>query len=383
MKKNQKKLGSKNPELKVAIVHDWLYGGGAERVVHELHKMFPDAPIYTSYCSDEWRKRLNGKVVTGFLQRWPFSKLRKFLAVLRIWWFGRLDFSGYDLVISSSGNGEALSVKTPPKTVHINYCHTPTHYYWRFYDEYMKQPGFGALNPLARLGLKVLVGSLRKWDYRAAQRADFFVANSTHIQADIKKFYGRDSVVIHPPVDTARFDVPEPKTRRGFVTASRLVPQKRIDLAVIACTKLGLPLTVIGDGPDRARLEKLAGPNVTFTGRVTDEEMPHLLADAKAFIFSSYEDLGITPIEAIAAGTPVLAFRAGGALDYVKEGKTGAFFDEQTPESLEKALKAFNPKLYKSADMKRAAQEFSPENFRNDVKKFIQFALQKGKNNQS
>jgi glycosyltransferase involved in cell wall biosynthesis len=367
--------GETKSKLKVAIVHDWLYGGGAERVVLELHRMFPDAPIYTSYCSDEWRQKLDGKVVTGYLQRWPFSKLRKFLAVLRIWWFTRLDFSGYDLVISSSGNGEAFGIKTPKETVHINYCHTPTHYYWRFYDEYMKQPGFGIFNPLARLGLKLLLGPLRKWDYRAAQRADYFIANSAHIQADIQTYYERDAIVIHPSIDVARFDVPEPPERTGFVIAGRHVPQKRMDLAVIACTKLGLPLTVVGDGPERKRLMRLAGPTITFTGRVSDTDMPHYLAAAQAFIFPSFEDLGIVPIEAMAAGTPVIAYRAGGALEYVEEGKTGILFDKQTVPSLRKALRTFDPKHFKRHTIKAKAQEFSPEVFRKHMNTFIQQKL--------
>lgn len=364
---------------RVAIVHDWLYGGGAERVVYELHKMYPDAPIYTSYCSDEWRRRLDGKVVTGFLQHWPFSKLRKFLPVLRIWWFTHLDLSGYDLVISSSGNGEAFGIKTPKETVHINYCHTPTHYYWRHYNEYMERPGFGALDPLVRLGLRLLAGPLRRWDYEAAQRADYFVANSTHIQADIKKYYGRDSVVVHPPIDTARFDVPEPKKREGFVTASRLVPYKRIDIAVKACTELGASLAVVGKGPELARLQSIAGPTVSFHTTVSDEEMANFMSSATAFLFAAYEDFGVTPVEAMAAGTPVIAYRAGGALDYVDEGKTGVFFTEQTAESLAETLKTFDPKQFNPADIKRHVQKFSPKEFQKNFQKAVDFALHKGK----
>ena len=146
--------------LKVAIVHDWLVGGGAEKVVEQLHVMFPDAPIYTSYCTDEWRDRLDNKVVTGWLQH--FGKLRKFMALGRIWWFEHLDLSEYDLVISSSGNGEAFAVKTRPDTLHVNYCHSPTHYYWRHYDTYIARPGFGVFDPLARLELRLIVGPLRK-----------------------------------------------------------------------------------------------------------------------------------------------------------------------------------------------------------------------------
>lgn len=360
---------------KVAIVHDWLVGGGAELVVLELHRMFPDAPIYTSYCNDEWRAKLDNKVITGYLQRWPFSKLRKFLPVLRIWWFEHLDFSGYDLVISSSGNGEAFAVKTPKNTLHVNYCHAPTHYYWRFYDQYMQNPGFGIFNPLARLGLKILVAPLRKWDYRAAQRADYFIANSTHIKNDIKTYYGRDAEVIYPPVDTARFASAQPVKRHGFVCASRLVPQKRIDLAIKACNQLGLDLTVIGNGPERQNLQKIAGPTVKFAGRVSDPQMVELIAGAEGFIFPSFEDLGIVPIEAMAAGTPVIAFKKGGSLDYVTEGKTGALFAEQTVASLKETLQNFNYAKYNSNQIKKAAEQFSVKNFQNKMGEFIQNKL--------
>lgn len=362
-------------DLKVAIVHDWLVGGGAERVVMELHRMFPDAPIYTSYCSDEWRKKLDNKVVTGYLQGWPFSKLRKFLPVLRIKWFESLDFSGYDLVISSSGNGEAFAVKTPKNTLHVNYCHAPTHYYWRFYDQYTKNPGFGIFNPLARLGLKLLVAPLRKWDYKAARRADYFIANSTHIKNDIKKYYGRDAEVIYPPVDIQRFSKAKPTKRSGFVCASRLVPQKRIDLAIKACNQLNLPLTVVGDGPERQNLQKIAGPNITFAGRVSDQEMVNQIAGAQAFIFPSFEDLGIVPIEAMAAGTPVIAFKKGGSLDYVVEGKTGALFDKQNVDSLKKVLQKFDPDTFSSNEIKKAAEQFSTQKFQTKMGEFIQDKL--------
>ena len=169
---------------KVAIVHDWLVGGGAELVVEQLHKMFPDAPIYTSYSSDDWRKKLDDKVVTGYLQRWPFSKLRKFLPILRQRWFEKLDFSNFDLVISSSG-AEAKGIQTNKKTMHVNYCHSPTHYYWSRYDEYIINPGFGVFDPIARTGLKILLGRVRKWDKKAAQRPDHMIANSTYTQKQI------------------------------------------------------------------------------------------------------------------------------------------------------------------------------------------------------
>lgn len=358
--------------LRVAIVHDWLVGGGAERVVEALHQLYPDAPIYTSYTTPEWQKRLHGKVVTGFLQHWPFSKLRKFLPVLRIWWFTHLDFSGYDLVISSSGNGEAKGIRVPPGTTHICYCHTPTHFYWRNYDLYLKQPGFGIFNPLVRLGLRFLVGPLRKWDLKASQRPDYYIANSTHIQADIKHYYGRDSVVIHPPVDLARFSRPEPDKREGFVVAGRQVPQKKADLAIAACKRLGLHLKVLGKGPEHKNLVAMGGPKIDYHEFVSDTEMPEHFVRAEAFIFPSLDDFGVMPVEALASGTPVIAYRAGGALDYVVEGKTGMFFDKQDVPSLLKALRRFKETKFNHDYIRHHAQNFSPDHFKQAMHDFVE-----------
>lgn len=372
--------------LKVAIVHDWLIGGGAERVVQALHEMFPDAPIYTSYATDEWRKRLDGKVVTGFLQHWPFSKLRKFVGVLRIWWFGQLDFSDYDLVISSTGNGEAFGIRTEGKTKHLCYCHTPTHYYWRHYDQYMKHPGFGAFDPIARLGLKLLLAPLRRWDYRAAQQVDQFIANSSHIQRDIRTYYGRDAAVIHPPVDIERFAQAAATKRNGFVTIARLAPAKRVDVLIEACNRLQLPLTVIGNGPDYARLAKLAGPTITFRSKATgtfvpDEEVPAYLHGAEAFLFASFDDFGIVSVEALASGTPVIAYKAGGALDYVEEGKTGLFFAEQTVDSLCETLQTFQAtkEAFDAAYIRNTAEQFSPEAFKQRVAQQIDLLFKTSK----
>lgn len=359
----------KSPK-KVAIVHDWLVGGGAERVVAELHKLYPDAPIYTSYCTDEWRKRLDNKVVTGWLQH--LGKIRKFIPILRIWWFTHLDLSEYDLVISSSGNGEAKSVKTDANALHICYCHAPTHFYWRHYQKYLGSPGFGVLDPVARLGLWLLVGPLRKWDLKAAQRPDYYIANSTHTQSEIKTFYGRESVVIEPPVDIERFEHKNSQTRKGFVTVGRQVPHKHTHLIVEACTKLSLPLTVIGWGPEHENLKKIAGPTVTFPEHVSDEEMGAYMANAEAFLFASYEDFGVTPVEAMAAGTPVVAYKAGGALDYVIEGKTGIFFDDRTTEALMAAIQKFQKHTFDHDYITTVARQFSPEAFDRKLIDFIQ-----------
>jgi glycosyltransferase involved in cell wall biosynthesis len=343
--------------MRVAIVHDWLVGGGAEKVVEQLHIMYPEAPIYTSYCTPEWRQRLDNTVVTGPLQHWPFSTLRKFIPLLRIWWFSRLRFDDFDLVISSSG-AEAKGIRVPAHTIHVNYCHAPTHYYWSRYDEYLAHPGFGLLDPLARVGLRLLVGPLRRWDYRAAQRPNYLIANSTHTQAAIKRYYNRESTVIFPPVDTDAFASCPPLPRQGFVTVGRQTPYKRFDLAVSACTHLNLPLTVIGNGPDHERLKKLAGPTITFVTSAKDSDVITYIRSAIGFIFPGIDDFGITPVEALAAGTPVIALKGGGALDYIRPA-TGRFFNEQSVTSLQTALQAFTPTDFVPATLQTFSEQFS------------------------
>lgn len=365
--------------LKVALVHDWFVGGGAELLVEQLHQIFPDAPIYTSYATREWQDRLDGKVITSPLQHWPFSRMRKFLPVLRIWWFSRLKLEGYDLVISSSG-AEAKGIQVPEGTLHVNYCHAPTHYYWSRYDEYMEHPGFGIFNPLARLGLRLLVGPLRKWDYKAAQRPDYMIANSTHIKKEIKRYYGRRADVIFPPVRIDHFKTTETRSRYGYVITGRQTPYKRIDLAVAACSTLKLPLKVIGHkGPEYNNLTAMAGTTIRFLTNVSDQELPYHMQSAEGFLFPGLDDFGIVPIEAMAAGTPVIAYKAGGALDYVKPGSTGAFFDEQTVESLVVALKKFDPDAYDHKKITRAANRFSPKNFSTKMEKTLTKYLAKSK----
>ena len=363
-------------KLRVAIVHDWLVsgGGGAELVVEQLHKIFPDAPIYTSYCAPAWRTRLGGKVRTGWLQ--PLGRLRKFIPLLRIWYFTHLKLDDYDLIISSSG-AEAKGVKVPRGVLHVNYCHAPTHYYWSRYEQYMKHPGFGRLDWLARIGLRLLVLPLRRWDYKAAQRPDFIIANSAHIQQEIQKYYNRESTVIHPPVYLERFQKPgnARQKRKGFIVSGRQTPYKRFDIAVEACTKLKLPLTVIGDGPDHKRLRKLAGKTVTFLGRVSDEVVEEEFAGAQAFIFPGLDDFGISPLEAMASGTPVVAYKAGGALDYVVPGKNGEFFEHPSADSLVQALRVFKPDKYSAAAIANHAKQFSAEEFRRHIREYLKKVL--------
>ena len=368
--------------LKVAIVCDWLTGtGGAERVVKELHQMYPQATIFTSqynraskvWYNNDWFGEAD--IRTSWLQKLP-KRLKKFLPVLRAFYFNRLDLSDYDLVLSSSG-AEAKGVRTGPKTLHICYLHAPTHYYWSRYDEYIANPGFPrGLNWLAKLGLRLLVEPLRRWDRLAAKQPDIILANSTHTQSMIKKYYKRDSTVVFPPVETSRFKSSgKPETRHGFVVAGRQTPYKRIDLAVAACTELKVPLIVIGNGPDHRRLEKMAGRNVTFLTSTGDEAMAQHFQTALAFLFpTNIEDFGVTAVEAMAAGAPVIAYKKGGPLDYITP-KTGLFFEKQTVASLVAAIESFNPSRYDAGEIAAFAEQFSVATFVKTMRAIIDASL--------
>lgn len=361
MKKQVSNSEKKSP--RIAIVHDWLVGGGAEKVVEQLHLMYPDAPIYTSYATPEWRRRLDNKVKTGYLGLEPFGKIRKFLAPLRALWFRSLDLSSYDLVIASKGNGEASYVKPRPDTKFVVYCHSPTHFYWRKRSEYLKNPGFGWLNWLAKIGLRLLSKPMKSWDYRSMQRPDIIIANSTYIQSEIKRCYGRNSVVVWPPVDITRFRH-HSKTRHGYITIGRQVPYKRFDLVVQAANSLSLSLTVMGQGPENSKLKALAGRTVKFIDSPSDQEISQALSSSEGFIYAANEDFGITPVEALASGTPLIVLSQGGASDYVIDGKTGVGFGSADVESIIKALKEFENYKFSPRKLSDFASTFSPDNFR-------------------
>src|ERR1700721_3086766 len=334
--------------MKVAIVCDWLENiGGAERVILALHEMYPKAPIYTSQYNPEGLPWFNdADFRTTWLQKLPRS-FKKFLPLLRAYTFSRLDLSDYDLVISC-GSAEAKGVKTGPKTKHVYYCFSPTHYYWIRRDEYLKKPGFPrGLNWLAKLGLRIFESPLKSWDKHAAKQPDHIVTLSSYSQANIKKFYNRDSDIVFPPVDVERFKLKaNSPTRHGLVVAGRQSPYKRIDLAIEACNKLNVPLIVIGKGPDHKKLKRIAGRTITFLTGVNDLNIVEHFQSSLAFIFPNADDFGIVAVEALASGTPVIAYKKGGALDYIKEGKNGLFFDKQTVDVLAKAIeKAIKKRL--------------------------------------
>ena len=355
--------------MRLALVHDWLSQiGGAEDVLETLVGMFPGAPVYTSMY---WREGMPAPyrawdIRTTWMDRLPgvYRHHQPYLPFYPLA-FGGLDLSGYEIVLSNK-SGFCHSVRTG-EAMHICYCLAPTRYVWDF-DTYAARE---TIPPALRTALRPLVAILRRWDHRAAQRVDHFVAISREVQARIRRHYGRDSGVIHPPVDTARF---RPSSTRDdyYLIVSRLVPYRRIDLAVRAFNQLRLPLLIAGDGRDRGALEELSGPTVTLLGRVPDEDLPDLYARCRAYILPGVEDFGIAPVQAQAAGRPVIAYGAGGALDTVVEGKTGAFFRDPTPGALGAAVRAFDPDSVDPRACVRNAMRFDASVFKRRLMEFVE-----------
>ena len=354
--------------VRVALVHDWLNQmGGAENVLEEFVDLFPGAPVYTSMYGpdkmpDSYR---NWPIRTTFMQRLPLvTKHHQVYLPLYPAAFQTTDLSEFDLILSNKSGfcHGIVSRKGRQKALHVCYCLTPTRFLW-LYDQYRQREQIGALLDLA---LRPLLALLRRWDYAAAQKVDYFIAISSAVQERIRTIYDRDSVIVHPPVDTQRF-APDPAVHVGdyYLIVSRLIPYKRVDLAVSAFRELPHErLIVVGSGRARQALEELAGPNVTFLGWQPGERILELMRGCKAFLFPGIEDFGITPVEAMSAGRPVIAFRGGGALDTVIPSKTGEFFDLQTPESLRTAIANFDVHTYDPAECRRQAERFSREAFR-------------------
>lgn len=375
--------------MKVALVCDWLTNvGGAEKVLLRMHQLYPEAPIYTSKYDPkgiDWFK--DADVRTGWLQIFP-SKLRRLLGPLRQRYFSHLDLSEYDLIISVTG-AEAKAVKSGrrlqaegkrnvknPHGIHVSYCHVPTQYYWQMYDEYVKNPGFGVLNPVVRVFFKLMVKPLKKADYKAAQTPDYYITISEYAREQIKKYYKREAVVIAPPVEIKSFQSKtcgKPVENSYYVVTSRQVNWKRIDIAVQACVESGRRLIVIGEGPEHKNLEKLAGGSelVEFLPLMKKEKLAQYLAKAEGYLFPSLEPFGIAPVEALAAGCPVIAYGVGGAKDYVQDGKNGVLFEPQTVEALEGAMREFEKMKFDRKKVAQSAEKFSVERFDKDLKSFV------------
>lgn len=365
--------------MKVALVHDYLNQmGGAERVVMAFHEIFPDAPIYTSIYDPQRVDPAFQKmdIRTSFMQKFPLvTKHHQPYLPFYPFAMEKLDLRGYDLVLSSS-SAFAKGVITRPETMHICYCHTPMRWCWN-YDEYVEREQLGKV---ARSSLPFLITWMRTWDQTSAMRVDHFIANSPVVAERIRKYYRREAVIIPPPVEADRFSFdPHTQPEDYFLTLGRLIPYKRVDLAIEACNRLQLPLVVIGSGRDLERLKKLAGPTIRFLGRLPDEEVGHYYTHCRAFLFPGEEDFGITPLEAQASGRPVIAYGSGGALASVVEGVTGEFFSKQTVESMTEVLATFDEQHYDPQVIRNHALEFDMPRFRRRILQFIEAKMSEGK----
>jgi glycosyltransferase involved in cell wall biosynthesis len=358
--------------MNLALVHDWLnQRGGAEDVLEALKSLYPQAPLYTSlYWRDampaHWR---DWEVHTSFIDRLPLARRRQQLYFpLYPLAFEQFDFGGYDVVVSNK-SGFCHGVITGPETVHICYCLTPTRYVWR-YHQYAEREQLGRT---ARLLLQPFLTNLRLWDRLAADRVDHFVAISEVVRRRIAKIYRREATVIYPPVDTGRFE-PAAQVEDYYLVVGRLVPYRRLDLLIEAFNKMGRPLVIAGRGRDRERLEAMAAANVTFLGYVADDRLPDLMARCRAFVFPGEEDFGIAPLQAMAAGRPVIAYAAGGALETVVPG-TGALFAEQSVAAIIDAVEQFDPAAASPAFLRAHAERFDVRVFREKLAAFVERKL--------
>lgn len=373
-------LGTK----KIALVHDYLLGiGGAERVLKVLHEMFPEAPIYTVVYDEKFVKSFLGiegpalhRMVQGsFLQKLPkfLRKRYKYFAYLIPTAIEQLDLSEFDIVISSC-SAFCKGVITRPDTVHICYCHTPTRYLWDWTYSYSHNlDKYGGIKGVFG---KILIHLLRIWDQQASRRVDYFIANSKHVAARILKYYGKEAKVIYPPVNQLSANSYKLKAEDYYLIVSQLRPYKQIDIAISAFAKLDLPLVIIGEGSDKKRLMELAKDvsNIRFLGFQGDEVVAQYYRNCKAFVFPGEEDFGMTMVEAMSFGKPVLALRQGGAKEIVLEGMTGEFFDAAHPVVLADGLRRLreNYENYSPNLIKKRAEKFSRERFEKDIFEFIE-----------
>lgn len=358
--------------MKIALVHDFLVqAGGAEKTLEVFQDIWPEAPTYTLFFDPKKFPSLRGRDIrTSFLQKLP-------LALKKYQWYIMLmptatehyDLSAFDIVVSST-SAFAKGVITRPGAIHVCYCHTPTRYLWsdtHSYIEELRVPGF------IKAILPPLLSRLRSWDQQAADRVDAFIANSKTVQDRIQKYYHHDSTIIYPPVDTHTFHLSH-APKEYFLTGGRLVPYKRYDLVIEAANKTGIPLKIFGDGPVEAELRKIARPNIEFLGRVNDKQKAELYANARAFIHPQEEDFGITAVESMASGRPVIAYRKGGATETVVEGLSGEFLETQTWEELADHLIRFEDKAYDPIAIKHYAERFSRKRFIEEMKTFVEQA---------
>jgi len=355
--------------MKVALVHDYLaQDGGAERVLKAFHEIWPEAPIFVLYQDAKKITNFNQeKIKESFLGKFPFitSRYQWYLPLMSTA-IERHNLENFDLVLSSTSSF-AKGVLTHPGTLHISYCHTPTRFLWSATHSYLSDFHYSWF---VKASLPGLITRLRLWDKMSADRVDHFIANSRTVQTRISKYYRRPSEVIHPPVDTSKFKISN-KIDDYFLTGGRLVPYKRMDLVVKVFNRLRWPLKIFGTGPELERLKSMARDNIEFLGRISEAEKVELFSEAKAFIHPQNEDFGITPLESMASGRPVIAFNQGGATETVLSGETGIFFQEQSWEELLNTLLRFNEHDWNSQRIREHAAGFGIDNFKTKIKNHI------------
>lgn len=364
-------------QLKIAFVCDWLsVYGGAERVIYEMHQLFPKAPIYTTvYSEKKCPVFKNADVRESGLGKIPGARrFHRLFFPFMPGVFERLDLGEYDLVISSS-HSAAKGIITKPETLHVSYCHSPMRYVWDQSHAY--QNNDRKFSPLKFL-YRPILHKIRIWDRLASERVDRFIANAHYIKARIQKYYGRDSEVIHPPVDLEHFTVGKEKGD-SYLLVGRMIPNKKIDLVVKAFNKLKKPLKIIGDGPELSYLKSIASDNIEFLGRVSDDVLRDAYQNSKALLFPQLEDFGIVPLEAMASGTPVIAYGKGGALETVQDNKSGVFFYEQTPEALVKAVKSFEEMKWPPEKVASTVEGFGSPRFKTELRHFLEKAWKEHK----
>lgn len=364
--------------MKVALVYDRVNKwGGAERVLLALHKLWPDAPLFTAVYDKKRASWADVFVVhPSFLQRIPGSSfIHESLPVLTPIAFESFSFDSYDVVISVT-SAEAKNIITKPETIHICYCLTPTRYLWSGFTQYQKQPGLGFISGVAAMMLKVWAPLLRQWDMIAASRPDYYIAISHRVKERIVRYYKRKvSDVIYPPVDTNAFRIRSGSLHSDtgyFLTVSRLVSYKRLDVLIQAFNALSLPLVIIGDGRQKRELQKYASSNIRFVDHhLTDSELVLYYEGCRAFVYAADEDFGLAAAEAQAAGKPVIAYRHSGVAEFVKDGVSGVLFDRQTSEALIKAVHTFTKHTYDSSACRKQVVSMSEKHFQKHIKTFV------------
>ena len=358
--------------MKIALVHDYLVQhGGAERVLECFCELFPDAPIYTLiYDRDAMGDTFSDRtIITSSLQKMPFAQKRhRLFPLLMTAAIEEFDFSQFDIVLSDSSSF-AKGIITRPETIHVSYVHTPMRYAWDDCQKYTSDFGFPKMIEKV---VPFIMNGVRLWDRISSDRVDNYIANSEFVSRRIKKYYDKDACVINPPVSTERFHLAKTKPKKEYyLMVGRLIAYKRHDIAIQAFNELGLPLKIIGRGPEIASLKKQAGDNIEFLERVDDVVLAKYYAEAKAFIFPQEEDFGIVAIEAMASGRPIIAYRGGDIVEHVIDGKTGIFFEDQTADSLISAVKIFDQYVFDQDRIRERSLKFDRENFKRKIRDYI------------